>query len=130
MDNNFTKNLKHIRKQKKLSQQEIADKIGVDRSTIGYWENGKADPTLLNVQKLSEALNVPLPDFLGKDLSTEDIDNTKEFTDEEKKEALKQVLKEKGFLNDDEEMDVEDFDRLIDFAKRNKDFIIEKKNIS
>ena len=45
-----------------------------------------------------------------------------------KKEALKQVLKEKGFLNDNEEMSSEDFNRLIDFAKRNKDFIVDKKD--
>lgn len=128
MDNNFTNNLKYIRKQKKLSQQELADKIGVDRSTIGYWENGKADPTLLNVQKLSDALKVNIIDLVGKDLSIDNEHTTKTFTEEEKKEALKQVLKDKGFLNDNEEMSTEDFNRLIDFAKRNKDFIVDKKD--
>lgn len=128
MDNNFTNNLKFIRKQKQLSQQDIANKIGVDRSTIGYWENGKADPTLLNVQKLAEALNINIIDLIGKDLRISDNTNTAQFTEIEKKEALKQVLTEKGFLNEDEEMTQKDFNRLIDFAKRNKDFIMDNDN--
>jgi len=72
MENNFTTNLKYIRETKKISQQTIADKVGVDRSTIGYWENGKADPTMANVVKLAEALNVDILTLIGSDLR---IDN-------------------------------------------------------
>ena len=68
MENNFSKNLKMLRETKKISQQEIADKIGVDRSTIGYWENGKADPTMINVMKLAETLNVDMITLIGGDL--------------------------------------------------------------
>ncbi len=129
MSNYFVKNLKYIRNQKKISQQELADKIGVDRSTIGYWENGKADPTLLNVQKLSDALNINIIKLVGIDLSLEEnqTNEKKQFSEEEKKEALKQVLKDKGFLNENEEISKDDVDKLIDFAKRNKDYIIDKK---
>ncbi len=129
MSNYFVKNLKYIRNQKKISQQELADKIGVDRSTIGYWENGKADPTLLNVQKLSDALNLNIIKLVGIDLSLEEnqTNEKKQFSEEEKKEALKQVLKDKGFLNENEEISKDDVDKLIDFAKRNKDYIIDKK---
>ncbi len=129
MANYFVKNLKYIRNQKKISQQELADKIGVDRSTIGYWENGKADPTLLNVQKLSDALNINMIKLVGTDLSLEEnqTNEKKQFSEEEKKEALKQVLKDKGFFNENEEISKDDVDKLIDFAKRNKDYIIDKK---
>lgn len=72
MKNNFTTNLKYLRETKKISQQTIADKVGVDRSTIGYWENGKADPTMANVVKLAEALNVDILTLIGSDLR---IDN-------------------------------------------------------
>ena len=41
---------------------------------------------------------------------------------------LKDVLKRKGFLNDNEEMTEEDFNRLIEFAKANKKFIMSDKN--
>ena len=68
MENNFSKNLKFLREYRKLSQQEIANKVGVDRSTIGYWETGKADPTMLNVCKLADALNIDLITLIGSDL--------------------------------------------------------------
>ena len=60
MDNNFSKNLKKFRKRKKLTQLQLAKKIKVDRSTIAYWELGKNDPTLSNLIKLTEALEVDL----------------------------------------------------------------------
>ena len=74
MENNFSKNLKIIRETKRISQQEIADKIGVDRSTIGYWENGKADPTMLNVIKLAETLNVDIVTLIGGNLNFDNAD--------------------------------------------------------
>ena len=72
MENNFSNNLKYIREAKKISQQYIADKIGVDRSTIGYWETGKVDPTMANVVKLSEVLGVDIITLIGSNLK---IDN-------------------------------------------------------
>ena len=39
-------------------------------------------------------------------------------------ELLKTTLQRKGFLNENEEMTKEDFDKLMDFAKANKKFIM------
>ena len=69
MRNNFSNNLKIIREERKISQQEIADKIGVDRSAISYWESGKSDPTMGNVVKLADILNVDILSLIGGDLS-------------------------------------------------------------
>lgn len=74
MKNNFIKNLKYIRDDQKISQQYIADKIGVDRSTIGCWENGKADPSMSNVVKLAEVLDIDIVTLIGGNLS-EDTTN-------------------------------------------------------
>ena len=127
MKNYFAKNLKYLREKKGLEQQELADLLNVGRSTISCWENELRSPQMEYVLKLADFFNVD-NDFIFKDLSSIDInDPKKQFTEEEKKEALKQVLKEKGFLNDNEEMSSEDFNRLIDFAKRNKDFIVDNR---
>jgi len=69
MENNFSKNLKSIREAKKISQQDIADKIGIDRSAISYWESGKADPTMGNVVKVAEALDVDIITLIGGELN-------------------------------------------------------------
>lgn len=63
----FNSNLPFIRKQKGISQADLAAKIGVDQSTISLWEKGM-DTTVENAIKIAEALNVSIPDFLGKDL--------------------------------------------------------------
>ena len=42
----FSQNLQKIRSEKNLSQEQLADKIGVSRQTISAWESGKASPEL------------------------------------------------------------------------------------
>lgn len=66
----FNENLKYIRKLKNISQKELAEKIGVDQSTISYWEKGM-DVTVENAIKVAEILKIPFDQFLGKDLRFE-----------------------------------------------------------
>ncbi|GAA0607559.1 hypothetical protein GCM10009001_26100 [Virgibacillus siamensis] len=42
----------------KLSQQDLADKIGVAKSTIGRIEAGNISPKVSTLQKIADALNV------------------------------------------------------------------------
>lgn len=65
----FNKNLKYIRTQKGLSQQELADNLKLDRSTISRWENDEMDITVSNAIKISNLLNIPLEDLTEKDLT-------------------------------------------------------------
>lgn len=59
-------NLKLKREQCNLTQREVADKLGVERSTYAYYEVGKTEPTVLTLIRLSEILNVKLIDLLQK----------------------------------------------------------------
>lgn len=43
-----------------LNQQELADKIGVCRTTICNWEGGKTSPTSVQLQRISEITGVPI----------------------------------------------------------------------
>lgn len=72
METYFKKNLKYLRTKKGISQLNLAEKIGKDQSSIAYWESGKAEPTLENVIKIADTLQVPIEDFVGKDLTTMD----------------------------------------------------------
>ncbi len=54
--------LRNLRIKKKLSQEELAEKIGVSQVTIGNWEQGKSIKHE-NVKKLAEILDVPF-DYL------------------------------------------------------------------
>ena len=74
MDNvksNFPKNLAYLRKQRNMTQAELAKKICVDQTTIGRWEDGNREPTVGNVANISDVFNISIPDLLNKDLSLE-----------------------------------------------------------
>ena len=74
----FKNNLKYLRSCKGLSQSNLAQKIGKDQSTIAYWENGKAEPTLENIVKTADVLQISIENFIGKDLAKEN-DNFNEL---------------------------------------------------
>lgn len=62
---NFSENLASLRKSKNLSQEEIADRLGVSRQAISKWENGQALPETANIMKLCEILEVTPNELLG-----------------------------------------------------------------
>ncbi|HIQ91046.1 MAG TPA: helix-turn-helix domain-containing protein [Candidatus Coprosoma intestinipullorum] len=70
-------NLKYIRKQLKLSQNAFAEKLNINVSNISRWENSKNGMSLDTAYNISEKLGVSLPDLVGKDLSTEELNFNK-----------------------------------------------------
>lgn len=68
-------NIKYLRTQYGISQQELADKIGIDRSTISRIENSEIETTIDNAIKIAKALNVSLGDLVGKDLRLNNTSN-------------------------------------------------------
>lgn len=63
--NNFATNLKYLRKEKKLSQQEISDKIGINQRTYSNYETGATEPTLDALYKLARFFRVSLDVLVG-----------------------------------------------------------------
>ncbi len=54
---NFGKNLQHFRKAKGLSQEELAEKMGLSRQAIGKWESGGGYPEAEKLIELCEVLD-------------------------------------------------------------------------
>ena len=59
----FGLRLKTLRKEKGLSQEELAERSGLNRPYISGIEKGKRNVSIETVEKLSQALHVPLRDF-------------------------------------------------------------------
>lgn len=55
--------MKHLRKSRKLTQQEVADKVDIKRSTISNYEIGRRTPHLKDLQKMANAFGVGLEYF-------------------------------------------------------------------
>jgi DNA-binding XRE family transcriptional regulator len=43
-----------------LTQQQLADTLGVDKSTVYSWENGKGVPNANHLRKISELSQIPM----------------------------------------------------------------------
>lgn len=57
------KRLKDLREMNGLTQEEVAKIMGVKREVISYYENGKREIPITNLQKLLSFLGIELDDF-------------------------------------------------------------------
>lgn len=65
----FGNRLRRLRKERKLTQKELAGRIGVKNSVISFYEVGDRTPSLEVLVKLSKALHVSTDVLLGLDKS-------------------------------------------------------------
>jgi transcriptional regulator with XRE-family HTH domain len=56
----FAENIKRLRREQGISQEALADKSGLHRTYIGAVERGERNITLLNANRIAEALGVKL----------------------------------------------------------------------
>lgn len=68
MNNKFSENLKKIRKDHNLSQEQLADEIGVSRQAISKWESSAAYPEMDKIIILCDKFNLNIDDLLHKDI--------------------------------------------------------------
>ena len=85
MSNNIGLNIKKYRKEKGLTQTELADKLGKTLRTVQKYESGEILPSINNVYEIAKALEVFSNDIIGgvaKGFNFFDVDI------EEKKEMI------------------------------------------
>ena len=68
----FKDMLKYLRNRDKLSQSELAEKLGVAKSTISMYEVGKREPDFETLEAIADLFNVDMNFLLGKDGSEND----------------------------------------------------------
>ena len=85
----FGENLRNLRKTKKLSQERLAEKVGVSRQSVSKWECGEAYPEMDNILILCNIFHCKINELVHEDLT--DIDSL----DEEVKMSIVKFKKEK-----------------------------------
>lgn len=68
----FKEMLKYLRLRENLSQSELAEKLGVAKSTISMYEVGKREPDFETLEAIADLFNVDMNFLLGKDGSEND----------------------------------------------------------
>lgn len=68
MANSFAINLKKLRTDKGLSQQECADSLGIKRTTLANYENGVSEPDIDKIKEIANFFGKSLDDMMGAKL--------------------------------------------------------------
>ena len=100
MTNKIAKKIRILRKSRGLTQQQLADLLGVQRATISNYEIGRRSPHLKELEKLADILGVNLEYFgvLNNDLDeliakARVVFDDDEITTDEKAKVYKEILK-------------------------------------
>ncbi|MGN1033376.1 MAG: helix-turn-helix domain-containing protein [Intestinibacter sp.] len=68
-------NIKTLRKNKGLTQEELAIRLKVVRQTVSKWEKGYSVPDAETLQKIADILEVDIKQLLGADIEAEKTNN-------------------------------------------------------
>lgn len=97
MNESIAVRIKNLREARKFTMQELADRVGVSRSMISYYESNKKKPSFDTVEKLANVLDVSTDYLYGKteafDSNATTNENVKEFLSKFEKLDKKQQEK-------------------------------------
>ena len=85
----FADNLKNLRKRRNISQEQLAEKVGVSRQSVSKWETSEAYPEMNNILELCKIFKCNISDLVNDKMV--DIDSL----DEEVKMSVVKLKKEK-----------------------------------
>lgn len=74
----FKNNFKRLREENNLTQEDIANEIGISRQSVSKWENGVNEPDLETIEKLCVIFHCSVDDLvIGKTIVEEANNKTK-----------------------------------------------------
>lgn len=113
-------NLKKLRKESGLKQQDLAEKLSISRSTVAKWETGKNQPDNETLLKLSSIFNTSIDYILNNDCFSPPTSFEKRLKELRKSQGL--TMKKLGELIGVAESTVS----LYENGKRHPDYYILK----
>jgi transcriptional regulator with XRE-family HTH domain len=60
----FGKRVKELRSEKKLTQEQFAQKTGLHKNYIGMVERGERNPSLINIQVIANGLEISISELM------------------------------------------------------------------
>ena len=85
---NLGNNLFQARKKTGLSQEMVAEKLGVSRQTISKWETDETIPDIYQSKKMAKLYNLTLDELIDFDIDIKEIEEIIKNTDEEKESKI------------------------------------------
>ncbi len=85
---NLGNNLFQARKKVGLSQETVAEKLGVSRQTVSKWETDETVPDIYQAKKLAKLYNLTLDELIEFDIDVKEIEEVIKNTNEEKEAKI------------------------------------------
>lgn len=85
---NLGNSLFQARKKCGLSQEDVAEKLGVSRQTVSKWETDETVPDIRQSKKMAILYNVSLDELIDFDIDIKEIQDTIDKTNEETEEKI------------------------------------------
>lgn len=122
-ENIFSERLRTLRKCQNLTQQELADRLGISASTIGMYEQGRREPDADTLKDISQFFNVSIDYLLG---SADDSEGNKELT-VMLEEFANELSRYDGLMFDGKDVSKYDREKLIDAIKIAAKIAVDKR---
>lgn len=84
----FNQKLQELRKQKNLTQEELAEQLFVSRTAISKWESGRGYPNLDSLKAIAKFFNVTIDELL----SGEELLTVSEEDNKQKQQHLRDII--------------------------------------
>ena len=85
---NLGNKLFQARKKVGLSQETVAEKLGVSRQTVSKWETDETVPDIYQAKKLAKLYNLTLDELIEFDIDVKEIEEVIKNTNEEKEAKI------------------------------------------
>lgn len=85
---NLGNSLFHARKKSGLSQEEVAEKLGISRQTVSKWETGETLPDIRQSKRLAVLYHLSLDELIDFDLDVQEIEQAIARSDEKLNEKI------------------------------------------
>ena len=85
---NLGNNLFQARKKAGLSQEAVAEKLGVSRQTISKWETDETVPDIYQAKRLAKLYHLSLDELIEFDIDMKEIEEVIKNTNEEKESKI------------------------------------------
>ena len=122
--------MRNIRKEKRMTLQQIADAMGCSPQLISQYESGKRQPKLETKKKIATALNVPLYELMGFDGSIQVNPNPEiERLDTEIEELIKRQASGENLTKEERKKIFDYIERTKESFFRNHESVESIKNV-
>lgn len=97
---NFKENLKKLRKEKNISQEQLAEKLNISRQAISKWKSGKAYPDMDNLILLRDIFNVSLDELIVNEKADKEKSiNQEEYVSSDNKDSYDEEDEDEDSVN-------------------------------